>query len=140
MGRAERRAQAKLNRSQDKANDAREAAKFMDAMQDEMDRRLLVYGKSMFDSLMTQLLYTLHEEYGFKRKRLEHVLDRLLFQQECINEGYVSEEDMLGVLRNEAKLQFTLISEEENAVDELLDELKNKKKKPSGGKSRRRGS
>ena len=137
MGRAERRAQAKLNRSQDKANDAREAAKFMDAMQDEMDRRLLVYGKSMFDSLMTQLLYTLHEEYGFKRKRLERVMDRMLFQHECINEGYVSEEDMLGVLRNEAKMQITLMREENDAVDELLAELK-QKKKPSGDKSRRR--
>ena len=135
MGRAERRAQAKLNRSQSNAKDAREAAALMDAIDEEMNRRLLIYGKSMFDSLMTQLLYTLHEEYGFKRKRLERVMDRLLFQQECINEGYVSEEDMLGVLRNEAKMQITLMSEEDDVVDELLAELK-QKKKPSGGKSK----
>ena len=140
MGRKERRAQeraqAKLGRSQERVNDAREAAKFMDAMQDEMNRRMLVYGKSMFDSLMTQLLYTLHEEYGFKRKRLEKVMDSLYYQQTCIAEGYVTEEDMLDVLRNEAKMQIELMGDDDNVVDELLSEIKGKKKKPSGGKSK----
>lgn len=137
MGRAERRAQAKLNRSQSNAKNAREAAAFANSVEDEINRRVIAYGKRLFDSLMTQLLYGLHEEYGFKRKRLERVLDRLYYDQECLNEGYLTEEDMLDVLRKEAKMQITLMKEDDNVVDELLSELKNKKKKPSSDQAKR---
>ena len=65
--------------------------------------------KSMIlDTVLILTSVTLHDEFGFGRKRLEQFIKRFNFKAECIGEDYTDWQDQIEILKEECGLEYQI--------------------------------
>lgn len=65
--------------------------------------------KSMIlDTVLILTSVTLHDEFGFGRKRLEQFIKRFNFKAECIGEDYTDWQDQIDILKEECGLEYQI--------------------------------
>ena len=60
----------------------------------------------MLDTILILASVTLHDEFGFGKKRLEQFKKRFNFKAECIGEDYTDWQDQIDILREECGLEY----------------------------------
>ena len=68
----------------------------------------------MLDTILILASVTLHDEFGFGKKRLEQFKKRFNFKAECIGEDFASWQDMIEILRDECGLEYSIRQNEKN--------------------------
>lgn len=68
----------------------------------------------MLDTVLILTSVTLHDEFGFGKKRLEQFKKRFNFKAECIGEDFASWQDMIDILRDECGLEYGIRQNEKD--------------------------
>lgn len=62
----------------------------------------------VLDTMTIMTVLTLHDEFGFGRKRIQQFLDRFTLKAECILEDYATWQDYQSIIRNELGFDLNL--------------------------------
>lgn len=62
----------------------------------------------VLDTMTIMTVLTLHDEFGFGRKRIQQFLDRFTLKAECILEDYATWEDYQSIVRKELGFDLRL--------------------------------
>lgn len=62
----------------------------------------------VLDTMTIMTVLTLHDEFGFGRKRIQQFLDRFTLKAECILEDYATWQDYQGIIRKELGFDLNL--------------------------------
>lgn len=62
----------------------------------------------VLDTMTIMTVLTLHDEFGFGRKRIQQFLDRFTLKAECILEDYATWEDYQSIIRKELGFDLNL--------------------------------
>lgn len=62
----------------------------------------------VLDTMTIMTVLTLHDEFGFGRKRIQQFLDRFTLKAECIIEDYATWQDYQGIIRKELGFDLNL--------------------------------
>lgn len=68
----------------------------------------------ILDTVLILTSVTLHDEFGFGKKRLEQFIDRFNTKAECIGEEYTDWQDQIDILREECGLEYQLRQNDKN--------------------------
>ena len=68
----------------------------------------------MLDTVLILTSVTLHDEFGFGKKRLEQFKKRFNFKAECIGEDYTDWQDQIEILRDECGLEYSIRQNEKD--------------------------
>lgn len=64
--------------------------------------------RMILDTVLILTSVTLHDEFGFGRKRLEQFIKRFNFKAECIGEDYTNWQDQIEILKEECGLEYQI--------------------------------
>lgn len=73
-----------------------------------MDECIMNIKYNVVDTFTILVAYTLHEKFGFGRKRLGRFIEAFNFQAECLDEDYCTWEDQIETLRQECGLELNI--------------------------------
>lgn len=62
----------------------------------------------VLDTMTIMTVLTLHDEFGFGRKRIQQFLDRFTLKAECILEDYATWQDYQSIIRKELGFDLNL--------------------------------
>lgn len=68
----------------------------------------------LLDTVLILTSVTLHDEFGFGKKRLEQFIERFNTKAECIGEEYTDWQDQIDILREECGLEYQLRQNDKN--------------------------
>ena len=68
----------------------------------------------MLDTVLILTSVTLHDEFGFGKKRLERFRARFNFKAECIGENFTDWQDQIDILREECGLEYGIRQNEKD--------------------------
>jgi len=75
-------------------------------LKNDIDKIKLELTKELMTKITAALVISLHDTFGFKRKRINRVLSKAMKQFECIDVGTVSLEDMVSWCKDELKIEL----------------------------------
>ena len=73
-----------------------------------MDECIMNIKYNVVDTFTILVAYTLHEEFGFGKTRLDRFIRDFNFQAECLDEDYCTWEDQIEILRQECGLDLNI--------------------------------
>lgn len=90
----------------------------------ETDEALNNIKECIYETMLCQTLFTLHDEFGFADKRLKRFLKRFNFKTACMACGLVNWADMVDEIKNKWGIQIDVFAmEREGLIPEYMADL-----------------
>lgn len=90
----------------------------------ETDEALNDIKECIYESMLCQTLFTLHDEFGFAEKRLVRFLKRFNFKTACMAAGLVNWMDMVDEIQNKWGIRIDVFAMEKNGlIPEYMKDL-----------------
>lgn len=70
----------------------------------------------MLDTVLILTSMTLHDEFGFGRKRIEQFIERFNLKAECIGEGYTDWAEQIEILKEECGMEFRIRANDKDVI------------------------
>lgn len=70
----------------------------------------------LIDTMKLLVAITLHDQFGYGKKRLQEFNERFNFKAECIDEGYCTWEDNIKALREECNMKYKIRKNDKDVI------------------------
>lgn len=74
----------------------------------DLDKAVVPIKERLFDTVMTLAIVTLHDQFGFGKKRCEEFMKRFKLKADCLMDDKVSWEDYMQVAKEELGIETNI--------------------------------
>ena len=60
------------------------------------------------DTMVILMAVTLHDEFGFREKRVQRAIDRFMFKANCLDEDYTTWQEQIEILKEELGIELSI--------------------------------